>query len=744
MKCPTCGYELKGKVKICPNCGAGMEDDSILQTTQDMDQAGSEGESAAAEDPAPVEEPVVSPIAGDEPSFEEPKKSKKWWLLLIPIAAVVAILIAVFWNKYYNEHYVVHEVHFAEKTFELLVDDTAQLSWEILPETAKDKSVTFTSSDDAVASVDENGLIRAIGSGSCEITVTTNNEITDTAQVSVKDLIDVQKESVEAVANYIRSNNPEEENGGTVTKIRDIDDEHSFALGTLGEDLVLCYREATGLESVGIDVQYTTYMNLGYGNISNAEIVQDNHVEIYGNPVVTTMRSSIALPEYQRGASVPITSLESNLASMEANYQMQQMFDSGVKGCFEEFRSFLEYHPELGCTVEDFGFTAKGDAPAPAPVVTDEVTSGVESMAESMAESMPEAAASSVTVVEDVMDPGSTDSTVSAVESAAETFVPATDAVTSAAEAVQAAGTEAAETIGDLAASGAEALETAGTAAAGAAIVGAAEDAAASTAEAVETVGTETADLAASGAEAIEAAGTAAAGAVEDTAASAAEAVAAVGTDIAETAGDLAASGAEAVEAAGTAVEEAAASVTEAVEAAAGDASSVVEDLSDTWETSASEDDVVSIVNEVENAAASAAESAIEAIMGTADPAEADAKAVAERAASAVESAVEETLSGYGEAAAAGAAAGAAAAEAGTAAARDALSTAESVAESMVESVASAVEEIAGDIAAATAAGTTDAPAAAESEAEKRFRSITESLSGATSVPFGPVAMVMC
>ena len=29
MKCPTCGFELNEKVSICPNCGAGMEDDSI-------------------------------------------------------------------------------------------------------------------------------------------------------------------------------------------------------------------------------------------------------------------------------------------------------------------------------------------------------------------------------------------------------------------------------------------------------------------------------------------------------------------------------------------------------------------------------------------------------------------------------------------------------------------------------------------------------------------------------------------
>ena len=404
MKCPTCGFELEDHVNICPNCGKAVG----------SSPEGTEGAPEAAET---AEEPVVSSLPGEDEGDlppEKPKKMKKWpiVLLIVLAAAALATWLGI---RYYNEHYVVHEIHLAEKSLDMIVGDTAQLTHEILPETAKNKSVTWESSNDQVASVSEAGLVTAVGSGQCEITVTTNNGFTDVCQVGVKDLVDIQKEAVTSVVSFIRSNSPEDENGVTIAKIRDIDDEHTFALGTLGSDLVLCYRDAVSVDSVDVDVKYTTYLNLGYGNIETADIVQDNQVEIFGYPVITTMRSNIALADYQRGAVVPIESLESNLSEMAVNDKIQSMFNNGVKGCFEEFRTFLDYHPELNCTIEDFGFTAKGDAPVPEePEMT--ADSSVESMAESIAEQALSRPDSSVTIVEEIAEPERTDSAVSAAE----------------------------------------------------------------------------------------------------------------------------------------------------------------------------------------------------------------------------------------------------------------------------------------------------------------------------------------
>jgi len=61
-----------------------------------------------------------------------------------------------------------------------------QLTWDVLPDVAFNREVTFTSSDESVATVDENGLVTGVTQGEAVITVTTEDgSFTDTCQVSV-------------------------------------------------------------------------------------------------------------------------------------------------------------------------------------------------------------------------------------------------------------------------------------------------------------------------------------------------------------------------------------------------------------------------------------------------------------------------------------------------------------------------------------------------------------------------------
>jgi uncharacterized protein YjdB len=77
---------------------------------------------------------------------------------------------------------------------------TFQATWEVLPENANDKSVTFSSSDTGVATVDSVGLITAIANGTSTITIETVNGKTDIVDVTVIDAptINVYEISVEA------------------------------------------------------------------------------------------------------------------------------------------------------------------------------------------------------------------------------------------------------------------------------------------------------------------------------------------------------------------------------------------------------------------------------------------------------------------------------------------------------------------------------------------------------------------
>ncbi|MDR2906416.1 MAG: Ig-like domain-containing protein [Bacteroidales bacterium] len=65
------------------------------------------------------------------------------------------------------------ELNFTQDT--LIVGETLQLYRTLLPSDATNKTVTWTSSDDAIATVNNNGLVTAVTKGDATITVTTED-----------------------------------------------------------------------------------------------------------------------------------------------------------------------------------------------------------------------------------------------------------------------------------------------------------------------------------------------------------------------------------------------------------------------------------------------------------------------------------------------------------------------------------------------------------------------------------------
>ena len=70
----------------------------------------------------------------------------------------------------------------------LFTDETTQLTTTVLPENAVNKNISWTSSDDTVATVDQNGLITAISAGTATITAASeeNPKIFDQCAVTVE------------------------------------------------------------------------------------------------------------------------------------------------------------------------------------------------------------------------------------------------------------------------------------------------------------------------------------------------------------------------------------------------------------------------------------------------------------------------------------------------------------------------------------------------------------------------------
>lgn len=69
----------------------------------------------------------------------------------------------------------VTDVRISSSSASIIVDDGTFLTATVSPQDADDKSVTWSSDDEAVATVDENGFVRGVSEGNAHITVTTND-----------------------------------------------------------------------------------------------------------------------------------------------------------------------------------------------------------------------------------------------------------------------------------------------------------------------------------------------------------------------------------------------------------------------------------------------------------------------------------------------------------------------------------------------------------------------------------------
>ncbi|MDD6306124.1 MAG: Ig-like domain-containing protein [Clostridiales bacterium] len=71
------------------------------------------------------------------------------------------------------------------------VDEKLQIKTSILPENATDKRISFSSSDENIATVDANGMVTAVAPGTCNITAVAmdGGNATTSAQITVKQLV---------------------------------------------------------------------------------------------------------------------------------------------------------------------------------------------------------------------------------------------------------------------------------------------------------------------------------------------------------------------------------------------------------------------------------------------------------------------------------------------------------------------------------------------------------------------------
>ena len=111
-----------------------------------------------------------------------------------------SIYVLTYKDTYYSPSYPVTGIKVSPDTLTLTKkDETVQLTAEVTPSYADNKRVTWQSSDEKVATVDENGKVTAVGNGTATITATSvSGSYTAAVSVTVKIPVEIQKLTIEA------------------------------------------------------------------------------------------------------------------------------------------------------------------------------------------------------------------------------------------------------------------------------------------------------------------------------------------------------------------------------------------------------------------------------------------------------------------------------------------------------------------------------------------------------------------
>ena len=179
--CPNCQTTLSERERFCHNCGAIVEDE--LPETLTCTNCGTE----VAPETKFCPKCGTAIVMPSNTTTNEKSNKKKLFLIGGIVSVVVVIILCLALREI-----PVEDIVLSETEIELKEEETKNVSCTVYPEKATDKTVTWTSSDNSVATVNSYGMITAVGKGTCTITAK-SGEQSETIKVTVKSNVDLEK-----------------------------------------------------------------------------------------------------------------------------------------------------------------------------------------------------------------------------------------------------------------------------------------------------------------------------------------------------------------------------------------------------------------------------------------------------------------------------------------------------------------------------------------------------------------------
>ena len=192
-RCVNCGTPLAEGENVCHVCGKNQQVtgngsyDYPIGTVVNTAYPEAPARCVSCGNPLAVGQKVCLACGKNQLEAKKKKTNRVIFiviaLVLLAAAGAVTALILIFGGK------SVESIVLLKTEINMDIGDSESLIFTITPDDAKNKTVKWSSSNESVATVDEEGKITAVEAGVCIITVKTNNGKTDTCRVTVNEHI---------------------------------------------------------------------------------------------------------------------------------------------------------------------------------------------------------------------------------------------------------------------------------------------------------------------------------------------------------------------------------------------------------------------------------------------------------------------------------------------------------------------------------------------------------------------------
>ncbi len=182
--CPKCNRELEETQKFCPYCGTEYTESPPPQSAFCINcgHALKPNDNFCQNCGSPqYMSPNNAPATPPEPA----QKKKKKLLPLLLTAGIVIVILIIIISSLASRPVPVDAVKLSQTSIELTEGETQHISCTVSPDKATNKTVTWTSSNKKIATVDQYGKVTAVSNGTCVITAK-SGEKSDHLNVTVK------------------------------------------------------------------------------------------------------------------------------------------------------------------------------------------------------------------------------------------------------------------------------------------------------------------------------------------------------------------------------------------------------------------------------------------------------------------------------------------------------------------------------------------------------------------------------